>query len=81
VIFYKASTTKRVGFTASKKVGNAVQRNYCKRRLRAVFLELQDNVSEGTYIFVAKAQLHTLSHKESLRTVRWALRKLGCLKE
>ncbi|CAO5682930.1 MAG: Ribonuclease P protein component [Holosporales bacterium] len=28
--------TQRVGFTASKKVGNAVIRNRCKRRLRAL---------------------------------------------
>ncbi|MBE0496094.1 MAG: ribonuclease P protein component [Campylobacterales bacterium] len=79
VIFYKASLKKNVGFTASKKVGNAVQRNFCKRRLRAVFLELQDSVVDGSYIFVAKAQIHTLSHDECVRSVRWALRKLGCL--
>lgn len=28
------------GFTASKKVGKAVQRNYAKRRLRAAFHEI-----------------------------------------
>ena len=68
-----------MGFTASKKVGNAVQRNFCKRRLRAVFLELQDDVVQGSYIFVAKTQLYTLTHEECVRSVRWALRKLGCL--
>ena len=29
--------TARVGFTVSKKVGNAVERNRAKRRLRAAF--------------------------------------------
>ena len=30
----------RVGFTASKKVGNAIARNRAKRRLRAISAEL-----------------------------------------
>lgn len=30
----------RIGFTASKKVGNAVARNLAKRRMRAVFDEV-----------------------------------------
>ena len=80
MIFYKASDEKKVGFTASKKVGNAVERNYCKRRLRAVFLELQERLSDGTYIIVAKNQIHTSTHNECLKTILWGLRKIGCLK-
>lgn len=34
------TTETRVGFTASKKIGNAVARNRAKRRLRAVAREL-----------------------------------------
>lgn len=33
---------RRAGFIASKRVGNAVQRNRCKRRLREVFRNNQD---------------------------------------
>ena len=60
VLFYlpqKLSTqnpTNFVGFTATKKVGNAVKRNRSKRRLRALFLKYSSSLKAGTYIFVAK---------------------------
>jgi ribonuclease P protein component len=37
------SDVKRVGYTVSKKVGNAVVRNRMKRRLRALAAELLPN--------------------------------------
>ena len=46
--------TKLVGFTATKKIGNAVKRNRSKRRLRALFLKYSDSLKNGTYVFVAK---------------------------
>jgi len=50
------STIIRVGFTATKKVGNAVIRNRAKRRLRSVALEtLPDLGQKGTdYVFIAR---------------------------
>ena len=30
----------RIGITASKKLGNAVKRNYIKRRIRALFFKI-----------------------------------------
>lgn len=48
----------RVGFTASKKIGNAVARNRAKRRLRAVVREvLAASARPGwDYVLVAKPQ-------------------------
>ena len=48
---------KRVGFTATKKLGNAVKRNRAKRLLRALFIQNASKLQEGEYIFVAKPRI------------------------
>ncbi len=50
--------TMRVGFTASKKVGNAVARNRAKRRLRALAAELlPDHGRPGhDYVLIGRAE-------------------------
>ena len=47
----------RVGFTASKRVGNAVARNRARRRLRAVVAELLPaaGVPGHDYVLIARA--------------------------
>ena len=46
----------RVGFTASRKVGNAVQRNRARRRLRAVAQQvLEQHAEPGTdFVLIAR---------------------------
>ncbi|WP_299694524.1 ribonuclease P protein component [uncultured Tateyamaria sp.] len=53
-----AGDVMRVGFTCSKKVGNAVARNRAKRRLREVArLVLPQHGQSGTdYVLVGRAQ-------------------------
>ncbi len=48
----------RVGFTASKKIGNAVARNRAKRRLRAVVRDVLATAARPgwDYVLVAKPQ-------------------------
>ena len=46
----------RIGITASKKLGNAVKRNYIKRRIRALFFKilLKSNIQAKHYVIVGK---------------------------
>lgn len=51
-----------MGFTATKKIGNAVARNRAKRRLRALFYQYSPHLKEGIYIFVSKLATVSDSH-------------------
>ena len=62
LFFLPQNGTKKVGFTATKKIGNAVIRNRAKRKLRALFCQYSKNLKDGTYIFVAKQSLVTTPH-------------------
>ena len=46
----------RIGITASKKLGNAVKRNYVKRRIRALFFKLlsQSSIHAKYYVIIGK---------------------------
>ncbi len=79
VLFYKKGTEKKVGFVASKKIGNAVHRNRAKRLLRAHFIENIDLISSGTYILVAKPDILSQSFLETKKTFLHALKKCTAL--
>ena len=68
----------RVGFTASRKVGNAVVRNRAKRRLRAIAAEvLPRNGRPGTdYVIVARATSSERRYADLVADLETALRQL-----
>jgi len=70
---------KQIGFTASKKVGNAVKRNFAKRRLRAIFAEYSNNLNDGTYIFVAKHDIIDIKFSKLKNDIYKSLKRLGAI--
>jgi ribonuclease P protein component len=58
LFFIPQKGVRKVGFTATKKIGNAVKRNKAKRKMRALFIEFSKLLKDGRYIFVAKNQIN-----------------------
>ncbi len=79
VLFYKKNLEYKVGFVASKKIGNAVRRNRAKRLLRAHFIENIDLLAEGSYVLVAKPALLNESFSEIRKSYLHALKKCSAL--
>ncbi|MEM9724653.1 MAG: ribonuclease P protein component [Pseudomonadota bacterium] len=74
-----ASGTVRLGFTASKKVGGAVQRNRAKRRLRAAGEPIV--AAQGRpgwdYVLIARAEVTASRPFEELQAdLRWAMEQV-----
>ncbi len=66
VVYYKKTNYNkiRVGITASKKVGNAVQRNRARRIIRVGSIKALENCS-GSYDFVFVARKKTVCLKST----------------
>jgi len=79
VLFYKRSEVYKVGFVASKKIGNAVHRNRAKRLLRAHFIDNIDLLESGSYILVAKPALLSKSFLDIRKAYLHALKKCTAL--
>ena len=67
----------RVGFTASRKVGNAVLRNRAKRRLRAAAAAVlvRDGRPGTDYVLIARAGTGERPYGELVRDLETALRQ------
>ena len=69
----------RVGYTASKKVGNAVARNRARRRLKAVVHDvLSERADEAMdYVLIARATTVARSYDDLLNDLRQALDRVN----
>ncbi|MCK0069348.1 ribonuclease P protein component [Kordiimonas laminariae] len=72
-------TPPRAGFTASKKVGNAVKRSKAKRRIReAARLVVPGNGQTGwDYVFVCRECMTDYPFEKLCSDIKWALAKLA----
>ena len=78
-MFFKKNNHYKVGFVASKKIGNAVHRNRAKRLLRAHFIENIDLLSQGSFILVAKPALIEENYTITKKAYLQALKKCSAL--
>ena len=71
--------TMRIGFTATRKVGGAVVRNRCKRRLReaARAMVVQYGVPGSDYVFIARQGTADRPWDRLLDDVKSALTRLA----
>jgi ribonuclease P protein component len=74
----KAGPRVRVGFTASRKVGNAVTRNRAKRRLRAAasIVLSRRGRPQTDYVLIARAGTPTRPFSDLIGDLESALRRI-----
>ena len=66
----------RFGFAVSKRMGNAVQRNKIKRRLREVVRLRLPRIKAGfDYVFIARQPIRQATYQEIEQTIEYLLRK------
>lgn len=68
----------RIGFTASKKVGNAVCRNRAKRRLREVARNIANPVAKMgyDYVFIARKNILAMEFDQLMADVQQAMQNI-----
>jgi ribonuclease P protein component len=70
----------RVGISASRSVGNAVQRNRAKRRLRASIMTFMPQIRPGyNVVLLARKQIEQAGYAELCSVLRQLFQRAGLL--
>ncbi|AEW06961.1 Ribonuclease P protein component [Sulfobacillus acidophilus DSM 10332] len=81
-ILPQSQAAVRIGFTAQRAVGGAVERNRVKRRLRAAVQEMAEHIGEcGDLVVMGKPEVADAPWNEVLGALKRVLRRAGCWKE
>jgi ribonuclease P protein component len=83
VLFYlkKNQECNRVGFIASKKVGNSVIRNRARRLMKEAFRLQGSNIKKGyDLIYIARANIKDAAYKDVEKAMVHILKKSKLLK-
>lgn len=81
VLLYCPSNCKqsKVGFSLSKKFGNAVQRNRLRRQLKAAMSQFMPDVADGYNLVIVPRKQHSYAYGAIVDSLRRLLTKSGVL--
>ena len=76
VLLFARGNAVRIGFSVSKKLGNAVTRNLVKRRLRECFRPHIQGIKPGSYVVAARVGAAEASYEKLEKDALYLLKKL-----
>ena len=78
VIYYKNNVNNEVhiAISASKKIGNAVKRNYQKRMIREILRKKIKKIENLDILFVIKTNSLNLTFQEKEQQINYLLKKI-----